>query len=172
MNTREKKGAPLRILAVAAVVILALMATQAVAGGYDTALKGVKGVNVVFDVSLGNPKVANLVFWAVKNVYEDETVRALPTPPRVAVVFHGPAVKLISTDRKGFKAEEITELDKFAGMIRQLKKDGVKLEVCDYALKVMGVDPATVMPEVDHVGNGFISVIGYQAQGYAVVRIP
>ena len=172
MNAKEKKGAPLRILAVAAVVLLTMLTTQAVAGGYDTALKGVKGVNVVFDVSLGNPKVANLVFWAVKNVYEDETVRALAAPPRVAVVFHGPAVKLISTDRTGFKAEEIAELDKFAGMIRQLKKDGVKLEVCDYALKVMGVDPATVMPEVDHVGNGFISVIGYQAQGYAVVRIP
>jgi len=53
-----------------------------------------------------------------------------------------------------------------------LKKDGAKLDVCDYALKVMGVDPATIMPEVDHVGNGFVSVVGYQAQGYSVVRIP
>ena len=172
MNKREKKRDPLRIFIVAVVVLLALMATQAVAGGYDAALKGVKGVNAVFDVSLGSPKMANLIFWAVKNVYEDETVRALPTPPRIAVVFHGPAVKLISTDRTGFEAEDIAELDKFADMIRQLKKDGVKLEVCDYALKVVGVDPATVLPEVDHVGNGFISVIGYQAQGYAVVRIP
>jgi intracellular sulfur oxidation DsrE/DsrF family protein len=53
-----------------------------------------------------------------------------------------------------------------------LKKDGVKLEICLYAAKVMGVDPETIMPEIDRVGNGFISVIGYQAQGYSVVRIP
>ncbi len=170
-DTRGLEG--LKRYLVAAVAILAvLVPLQAAAGGYDSALAGVKGVGAVFDVSLGAPKVANVVFWAVKNAYEDENVRALPDPPRVAVVFHGPAVKLISTDRKGFKADEIAELDKFAEVIRQMKKDGVKLEVCDYALKVMGVDPATVMPEVDHVGNGFISVIGYQAQGYGVVRIP
>jgi hypothetical protein len=36
----------------------------------------------------------------------------------------------------------------------------------------MGVDKATIMPEIDQVGNGFVSVIGYQMQGYAVVRIP
>jgi intracellular sulfur oxidation DsrE/DsrF family protein len=53
-----------------------------------------------------------------------------------------------------------------------MKKEGVILEVCVYALEVLGVNPATVMPEIDQVGNGFISVAGYQAQGYAVVRLP
>ena len=38
-------------------------------------------------------------------------------------------------------------------------------------LKVMGVDPATVLPEVDIVGNGFISIAGYQAQGYSAIKI-
>ncbi len=147
-------------------------ASPAASGGYDNALKDVKGIKAVFDFSQGTPGVANVIFWAVKNVYEDESVKALPETPRIAVVFHGPAVRLISTDRTGFKEEEMAELDKFAEMIRQLKKDGVKLEVCLYAAKVMGIDPVTIMPEIDHVGNGFISVIGYQAQGYAVVRIP
>lgn len=158
------------MLSVMALVVA--MAAPAVAGEYDAAFKGVKGIKAVFDVSLGSPKMSNVVFWAVKNSYEDESVKALPEPPQVVVVFHGPAVKLISTDRTGFKEEDTAELDKFAEMIRQLKKDGVKLEICLYAAKVMGVDPATIMPEIDHVGNGFISVIGYQAQGYAVVKIP
>jgi len=39
-------------------------------------------------------------------------------------------------------------------------------------LKGMGVDEAMIIPEVDPVDNGFVSVIGYQMQGYAVVRIP
>jgi intracellular sulfur oxidation DsrE/DsrF family protein len=52
-----------------------------------------------------------------------------------------------------------------------MKANGVKFEVCDYALKVMGVDPKTVLPEVDHVPNGFISIAGYQAQGYSVITI-
>jgi intracellular sulfur oxidation DsrE/DsrF family protein len=120
---------------------------------------------------LGSPKVANLVFWAVRNVYEDASVRALPEPPEIAVVFHGPAVKMISTDPSHFDASEKKALDEFAGMVRQMKKDGVKLEVCLYAAKVLGVDPASILPEVDHVGNGFISVVGYQAKGYSVVTI-
>jgi intracellular sulfur oxidation DsrE/DsrF family protein len=150
--------------------IIALVATPAISGGY-AALDGVQRVNAVFDVSQGSPQTANIIFWAVNNVNDDASVRSLSEPPRVAVVFHGPAVKMISTDRKGFNASDNAALDEFASMIRQMKKDGVQFEVCDYALKVLGVDPNSVLPEVDHVGNGFISIAGYQAQGYSVVTI-
>jgi intracellular sulfur oxidation DsrE/DsrF family protein len=149
---------------------IALIAAPASSGEY-AALEGVKQVKAVFDVSLGSPQVANIVFWAVKNVHEDKNVRVLSKPPQVAVVFHGPSVKLISTNHKDFNDSDKEALGEFANMIRQMKKDGVKLEVCLYALKVLGIDPATIIPEVDKVGNGFISVVGYQAQGYSVVTI-
>lgn len=150
--------------------IVAMAVIPAMSGEY-AALEGVKGVKTVFDVSLGSPQTATVVFWAVNNVNDDKSVRALSEPPQVAVVFHGPAVKMISTDRSGFKESDNEALDKFANMIQQMKKDGVTFEVCDYALKVMGVDPKTVLPEVDHVGNGFISIAGYQTQGYSVITI-
>ncbi len=153
------------------VLLLTFAGAPAIAGDY-AALKGVNGVNTVFDVSQQSPKVANLVFWAVRDVYQNQSVRALSNPPRTVVVFHGPAVKLISTERKWFKPEEVAEVDKFADTIKEMKKDGVTFEICDYAAKVMGVDPATILPEIDHVDNGFVSVAGYQAQGYSVVRIP
>ena len=63
-------------------------------------------------------------------------------------------------------------MEKFQQTLRQMKQAGVKLEICLYAAKVMGVDQATILPEIDRVDNGFVSVIGYQMQGYAVVRIP
>ena len=137
----------------AAIFILTLAAIPAISGEY-AALEGVKSIKTVFDVSQGSPQKANTVFWA-----------------QVAVVFRGPAVKMISTDRSGFKESDNEALDKFTSMIQQMKKDGVKFEVCDYALKVLGVDPKTVLPEVDHVGNGFISIAGYQAQGYSLITI-
>jgi intracellular sulfur oxidation DsrE/DsrF family protein len=164
---------PGKVVATLSLVVFFIMLTAPAAfGAYDNALKDVKGIKAVFNVSLGSPEFSNIVFWAVKNVYEDATVKALPEKPQVAVVFHGPAVKLISTDRSSFKKEVYGELDKFHEMIRQLKKDGVRLEVCLYAAKVLGVDPAKILPEIDQVGNGFISVVGYQAQGYSVVTIP
>ena len=155
---------------VAASSIIVMAAIPAMSGEY-AALEGVKSVKTVFDVSQGSPQTANVVFWAVNNVNDDKSVRALSKPPQVAVVFHGPAVKMISTDRNGFKESDNEALDKFANMIQQMKKDGVTFEVCDYALEVMGVDPKTVLPEVDHVANGFISIAGYQAQGYSVITV-
>lgn len=151
---------------------LALQVLPAVAGGYDNALKDVKGVKVLFNVSQGNPAFANVVFWAVRNAYQDEAVSTLPEKPQVAIVFHGPIVKLLSSDRSGFEKKDYSEIDKFQATLQQMKKEGVILEVCLYAAEVMGVDPATIMPEIDQVGNGFISVAGYQAQGYTVVTIP
>jgi intracellular sulfur oxidation DsrE/DsrF family protein len=153
-------------------VFFAVLAAPALAGDYDEALKGVNEVKAVFDYGQGSPKMSNALFWAIKNVYEDSSVRALPHQPRIVIVFRGPAVKLISSDRKSFNESDTEELNKFAETIRQMKKSGVKMEVCLYAAKSLGVDPATIMPEVDHVGNGFVSLAGYQAQGFAVVSIP
>jgi len=156
--------------AIFAACIITLIATPALPGKY-AALDGVKGVKAVFDMSQGSPRIANSVFWAVKNVYEDESVRSLPEPPQVVIVFRGPAVKLISTAHTGFKGPDIEALEQFADKIRQMKKDGVKMEVCLYAVKMQGINPATILPEVDQVGNGFISIAGYQAQGYSVVTL-
>ncbi|HZV81780.1 MAG TPA: DsrE family protein [Geobacteraceae bacterium] len=150
--------------------LLVISAVPAAAGEY-AALTGVKGLDSVFDFSLGSADIAAAVIPAVLDVHRNQEVRALPAPPRSVVVFHGKAVKLISTNRKGVEKEELETYDKVADLIRTLKKAGIKMEVCMYAVKVFGIDPATLMPEIDRVGNGFISVLGYQAQGYSVVTI-
>lgn len=155
-----------------AVVFVALTAIPVLAAGYENALKGVDSYNAVFEVTNGSPKVDNVIFWAVKNAYEAAEVKGLKNAPNIAIVFHGPAVKLLSTDKAPFNEAEWAEVENFQETLQQMKKDGVKLEVCLYAAKVMGVDKATIIPEIDQVGNGFVSVIGYQMQGYAVVRIP
>ncbi len=136
---------------------------------YD-ALNGLKSLHTVFDFSQGSPQIATVVFPAIRGVYQDESVTSLPNPPRTVIVFRGAAVKLISTDRQG-DAKDQQALDQVAEMIRQFKKEGVKMEVCMYAVQVMGVDPETILPEIDKVGNGFISVSGYEAQGYSVITI-
>ena len=149
-----------------------LLSTSAFAGGYDNALKNVNSYDAVFDVSQGNPKIANLIFWAVKNSYEAEEIKGLSGDSNIAIVFHGPVVKLLSSDRSPFNSAEWAEVETFQATLRQMEKDGVTLEVCLYAAKVLGVDKDTIMPEINRVDNGFVSVVGYQMQDYAVVRIP
>lgn len=154
-----------------ALAVLFLAAIPATAGEY-AALAGVKGLDSVFDFSLGSPEIAAVVFPAILDVHQNQEVRALPAAPRTVIVFHGKAVKLISTDRKGVAQGDLKEYDKVADFIVKAKKAGIKMEVCMYAVKVFGIDPATLMPEIDRVGNGFISVLGYQANGYGVIVIP
>ena len=172
MRTRNKRISQRVTCLFFTAVFVALISASALADGYDNALKNVNSYDAVFEVSQGTPKIANLVFWAVKNAYEADEVKGLSGAPNIVIVFHGQVVKLLSSDRSPFNGAEWAEVEKFQATLRQMKKDGVTLEVCLYAAKVMGVDPTTIIPEIDRVGNGFISVIGYQAQGYSVVRVP
>jgi uncharacterized protein len=136
------------------------------------ALEGVERLDTVVDYSHGSAQAATVIFPAIREIYQDPEVTSLPEPPQTVIVFHGEAVKLLSTDRQGFAREELAAVDQVTETIRQLHADGVRMEVCMYAVKVLGVDPATLMPEIEQVGNGFISVAGYQKQGYAVVVVP
>jgi intracellular sulfur oxidation DsrE/DsrF family protein len=172
MSAGNKRATRLATGLFFSLTLVTLLSTSALAGGYDNALKGVNNYNAVFEVSQGDPKVNNIVFWAVKNAYEADEVNKLSGAHNITIVFHGPVVKLLSSDRSPFNDSDWAEVEKFQATLRQMKKDGVKLEVCLYAVKVMGVDKATIMPEIAQVDNGFVSVIGYQMQGYGVVRIP
>jgi len=126
------------------------------------ALDGVKGLKTVFDFGQGSPEKAVVVFQAIRDVYREKSVTSLATPPATVIVFRSGAVKLLSTADRN---------EKVAEMIRQFKKDGVRMEVCMFAVKVLGVDPDTLMPEIEKVPNGFVSVSGYQAQGYSVISV-
>jgi uncharacterized protein len=169
---KNTKGVGCRFAVAALALTLLIFGPALVLAGEYEALENLQVLNTVVDYSQGSPEMATVVFPAVREIHQDQNVTALPTPPRTVIVFHGPAVKLLSTDRQGFEEKDHPALDRTAEMIRQLKQDGVKMEVCMYAVKVLGVNPDTLMPEIDRVGNGFISVSGYQGQGYSVVVVP
>ena len=76
---------------------------------------------------------------------------------------------MVSKNKEGFSPEQQTFIDEIAGIISVMSKDGIKLEICIFAAKALGVDPTSILPEIKHVGNGWISLIGYQASGYALI---
>jgi intracellular sulfur oxidation DsrE/DsrF family protein len=136
---------------------------------YADALKGVKSVNAVFDFRIGEPKNAAMHLKLIQNTYKDRALLALDDRPDFTVIFIGPSVKLISTDRQGFSPEDQQALDEIAATVSLMAQDGIKLEVCLVAAKAYGLDPATVFPAIKQVPNGWVSEIGYQARGYSLV---
>jgi intracellular sulfur oxidation DsrE/DsrF family protein len=151
-----------------AVCFLTVGAAGASGAEYE-GLKGLKTVKAVFDVRIGNPKSASLQLQLIHQTFKDKNVRAITKKPAFVIVFIGPSVKLISKNRGGFSLEEQKILEEIAGTISAMAKEGIKFEICLFAAKVFGVEPASVLPEIKKVGNGWISLIGYEAKGYSLV---
>lgn len=140
-------------------------------GGEYKSLHGVKLVKGVFDFRIGEPKSALLHLDVVRQTIRDKALKTGKKKPTFTLVFSGPSVKLLSVNRMGFAADDAKTLDAIAGMLASLAKEGVRLEVCEIALGVFGIDPASVQPEVKKVGNGYVSLVGYGAQGYSLVPV-
>ena len=143
---------------------------SAFGAGYE-GLEGLKTVKAVFDVRIANPKSAAFMIKLIHQTYKDGNIAAITDKPDFVVVFVGPSVKLISKDRGGFSPEESKMLDEIAGTISEMSKDGIKFEICLVAARVLGLDPASVLPEIKQVDNGFISLIGWQTNGYSLVPV-
>jgi len=91
--------------------------------------------------------------------------------PELIVVVIGPSVGFLTKDRRGISYTDQRAVSEVHGMIGKLKKAGIRIEACGIALRGMDVAPNAVIPEVTAVGNGYISAIGYQAQGYQLVPV-
>ena len=164
----KRKSIAIFLIAVFAVCLSFVVLANSSGEEYE-ALKGLNSVKAVFDVRINSPKSAALHLKLIHETFKDKNIQAVERNPAFVVVFIGPSVKLISKQREGFSSEEHTVLDEIARIISEMSRDGIKFEICLIAARVFGVDPASVLPEFQHVGNGWISSIGYQAQGYSLV---
>jgi intracellular sulfur oxidation DsrE/DsrF family protein len=151
------------------IAISLLCAVSTVNGEEYESMKGIKSTTTIFDERESNPKSAVLHLKLIHQTYEE--LAAMKKAPVFVIIFSGPSVKLISKDKEGFSPEDQKSLDEIANTISAMSKDGIKLEICLIAAKVFKVDPASVLPEIKKVGNGWLSMIGYQAQGYSLVPV-
>jgi intracellular sulfur oxidation DsrE/DsrF family protein len=160
------------ILTVLALSICFLFITLGSASGAESeSLQGMQSFKAVFDVRTGKAKSAVMLLDLIHQMHKDKNVRAITSEPEFALIFIGPSVKLISTQTKGSTPEEEELLKKIAATITAMAKDGIKLEICLFAADVFGIGHATILPEIKQVGNGWISMVGYQDKGYALVPV-
>ncbi len=163
----ERKTRILVSIVVASIFMLAAVGSAS-AATYES-LAGMKSIKAIFDVRAGNTKSAVMQLKLIHDTYKDKSIRAVSKKPSFIVAFAGPSVKLISKDKQGISPEDQKAMDEIAQTLQAMARDGIKLEVCDFAVKVFGGDPASILPEIKHVPNGWISLIGYQAKGYSLV---
>ena len=136
----------------------------------DTAaLKEVKTGKGVFDINLSSPEKLPLYLEVIKETHHG--LKRQGVKPELIVAFRGTAVKLVSNARANFSKEQLEALQQSDELIHELSKSGVKFEACAVATRLFGVENSSILPQVKVVGNTFISLIGYQSKGYALIPI-
>lgn len=161
-----------RLLAFAAALLIAA-APLARAGdkpGDAAALKGVHTGKVVWDVSMANPDTLAVFLSVVRETYDDLVRQGVR--PEMVLAVHGAPVRFVRAKRDDLPFETGVAVDKINAILDDLAaRPGVRVEVCAVANRLFGVDDASIKPNFHVVGNTWVSLIGYQAQGYALVPI-
>ena len=124
---------------------------------------------VAFDITAGEPGRMLNILNTIDETREGFLKQGMT--PRFVLAFRGPASLLTQTDLSRLKAEDRDTAAKVAAKLKQLRTTaGIeRLEQCSIAMRGQKIDKAQVSPDVTVVENGWISLVGYQAKGYAYI---
>ena len=101
----------------------------------------------------------------------ERQLRAQKVTPHIIVVFIGPDVAFLTRNRRGIPYTDERAVANIHKEITGLARQGIRFQACGVAMHGMDVNPRTLIAPVAPVENGFISVIGYQEKGYALIPI-
>jgi intracellular sulfur oxidation DsrE/DsrF family protein len=126
------------------------------------ALAGAAAARVIWDINAADAAKLTRQMGVIARTYDD-LLNAGATPEMV-FAFRGPAVTFIAAGHPQFEAlaEKLHAL---------LQRPNVRMEICGIAAMNNGVDLSTVLPGIEPVNNTFVSLIGWQQQGYALIPI-
>jgi len=168
MPTTVRTTARLFVCALA----LVIGAAGSAAAQEYAALQGAREIKTVFDVRQGDAARLARYLDLIRQTLADPSIKAVTSSPDFRVVFHGTSVRLISQNRDGVSTEDARVMDQIAQTVSAMAKDGITMEVCRIALASAKVDAASVLPGITPVGNGWISLLGYQGNGYSLIVLP
>lgn len=159
------------------ILLLALLlplglASKAAAEGLDNreATQGIETMRAVYDMRKSDPDVMLAYLRGIATNHENLIKEGVE--PDLRMVFIAEAVKFINTDpQPEIAIDHADTLEEIAKAVDRLDELGVKMEVCAAATRAYGVDNDTILDPIQPVRSGFIAVMGYQNQGYALVPV-
>lgn len=135
----------------------------------DNPVAGLKEAKVAFDITAGDPGRMLNILNTIDETREGFIKHGVA--PHFVLAFRGPASLLTQTDLTRLKPEDRDTAAKVAAKLKQLRSaTGIEqLAQCSIAMRGQKVDKAHVSPDVTIVENGWITLVGYQAKGYAYI---
>lgn len=133
-------------------------------------LNGITEAKSVFLIDFTNVKKTAFYLKIIEGTYKGFVKQNVK--PQMVLVFIGETVKYLSTKQdEAFEMENEADLESIQNSIKNFSNLNVRMEVCAVATEVFKVDNNTIPKEMDIIADGFISLIGWQTQGYKLVPI-
>ncbi|TCJ15524.1 hypothetical protein EZJ19_06755 [Parasulfuritortus cantonensis] len=134
------------------------------------ALHGLKEGKGLFLIDFADPRKTAFYLDIIKGTYQG--MRRQRVKPDFVIVYIGPTVRFLTRRPEAeLEMEQGDTLKAIADNVEALRQLGIRQEICSIATRVFHVDNGTVLPGLKLIGDGFISVIGYQSQGYKLVPL-
>jgi len=154
-----------------AAAALSLLAAVAFGrSGDQSPLAGVKEGKIVYDITEGDGKALLLRIESIEETRQDLVKQGIT--PRFVLSFRGPATLLVQTDMEKIKPENRPYAGQITALLAQMSKSpGVEsLEQCAVAIRHAGTKAENVAPPLKVVANSFVTIMAYEAKGYAYIR--
>lgn len=164
-----KRNTSLFISASIAIVISLIGVAEFYSQEYK-ALVDLESINAVIDFRKDDPKEVAAYLNYIHGTFQGVNSTMTENTDFV-IVFTGSVVKLLSTNKDGFPSEEHSILESIANTITAMAKDGIRMEICLFAVSSSGIEPSSILPEIEQIGNGWLSLIGYQAKHYSLLPL-
>ena len=133
------------------------------------ALAGLHVAKTIFLVNVRQPVAVEHLVRIIG--LTQRQLRAQKVTPHIIVVFIGPDVAFLTHNRRGIPYTDERAVANIQKEIAGLARKGIRFQACGVAMHGMDVNPRDLIAPVTPVENGFISVIGYQEKGYALIPI-
>jgi intracellular sulfur oxidation DsrE/DsrF family protein len=156
-----------KILLACIVVIMTVALSSAESLSDRMALNGLKEVKFVVDVNVGDPELLLLRMDLLDTTYSQ--LLDAGVTPTVVVAFRGKASRFITKNPKYLKPDQEKYRLEMKALIELFDELGFTIEQCGIAAAAQNIDPKDFLPQVRVVQNSYISLIGYQNQGYALL---
>ncbi|HXX30396.1 MAG TPA: hypothetical protein VEJ89_06720 [Myxococcaceae bacterium] len=138
--------------------------------GDQSPLAGVKEGKIIYDITEGDGKALLLRIESIEETRQDLVKQGIT--PRFVLSFRGPATLLVQTDMEKIKPENRPYAGQITALLAQMSKSpGVEsLEQCAVAIRHAGTKAENVAPPLKVVANSFVTIMAYEAKGYAYIR--
>ena len=124
----------------------------------------------VFLIDIGDAKKLNFYLKIIQGTFQrmqKQNVKA-----QFVLVYIGPSVKYLTTSPSAEIEQSVGDiLLDIESNVEKLSELGIRQEVCAVATDAFGIENDSLVKGLELVGDGFISLIGYQSQGYHLVPV-